>query len=136
MRCNFLLEVLKIIPVNQLMLSLICRFNQKSHNEGEKLPLPLPTGTAVPHEILAKLRNIWERFFLNYCNTTIRVTKCQLNLFKSGRIFCGCKRVKAIAWLKDLSKELKSLILFWSWYTGGKVSIFIANIKSFHHGFA
>ena len=37
---DFLLEVIKIIPINQLMLCLICHFNYKIRNEREKPPFP------------------------------------------------------------------------------------------------
>ena len=60
--------------------------------KGKKQTFP-PKGTPVSHEILAKLRNIWKRFFGNCFNTTIRVTKYQLNLFNMSRISCGWERV-------------------------------------------
>ena len=34
-----------------------------------------------------------ERFFWNCFNTTIRATKCYLNLFKSSRISCRSEKV-------------------------------------------
>ena len=49
--CNFLLEVIKIIPINQLILCLICHFNYKIRNEREKQPFP-PRG---------KLDSLWVR---------------------------------------------------------------------------
>ena len=58
--------------------------------KGKKQPFP-PRGTPVSHEIVAKL---WKDSFWNCFNTTIRVTKCLLNLFKSSRISCGCETVK------------------------------------------
>ena len=66
---------------------------QKFVMKWKKQPLSL-RGTPVSLEILAKLRNIWKRFFWNCFNTTIRITKCWLNLFKSIWISCGCERVK------------------------------------------
>ena len=62
-RCNFLMDVIEIIPTNQLMLCLICHFNKKIRNKREKKqPFP-PRGIPVSYEILAKLRNIRKRFF-------------------------------------------------------------------------
>ena len=61
--------------------------------KGKKQPFP-PRGTPLSHEIVAKLRNIWKDSFWDCFNTTIRVTKCLLNLFKSSRISGGCERVK------------------------------------------
>ena len=66
---------------------------QKLVMKWKKQPLPL-RGTPMSLEILAKLRNILKRFFWNCLNTTIRITKCWLNLFRSIWISCGCERVK------------------------------------------
>ena len=75
--------------------------------KGKKQPF-LPIGTPVSHEILAKLRSIWKRFFWNWFNTTIMVTKCQLNLFKSSRISCGCERVKFFAKFTEKTPVVES----------------------------
>ena len=60
--------------------------------KGKKQPFP-PRATPVSHEIPAKLRNIWKRFFWTCFNTTKRFTKCKLNLYKSD-ILCVWKGYK------------------------------------------
>ena len=47
-RCNFLLEVIKIIPRNQLMLCLVCHFHKKIRNEKEKNNLFRTEGHQCP----------------------------------------------------------------------------------------
>ena len=52
-RCNFLLDVIKIIPTNQLMLCLICHSNKKIRNKNEKKNnLFHPEGCQCPTKFL------------------------------------------------------------------------------------
>ena len=58
----FYLEVINIIPTNQLSFACFATSIRKFVMKGKKQPFP-PTGTSVSHEIFAKLRNIRKIFF-------------------------------------------------------------------------